>query len=65
NVLIETLRSDPEPARRDFAAYTLRQAGPGAAAAIPALKAALHDKDETVRRAAASALRRMESPGAK
>ena len=28
NVLIETLRSDPEPARRDFAAYALRQAGP-------------------------------------
>ncbi len=64
-VLTEVLRSDPEPGSRDFAAYALRQAGPGARAAIPALKAALNDKDKAVRRAAASALRKIEQPGAK
>lgn len=60
-VLLETLASDPTPGQREFAAYVLRQAGPGASAAIPALKAALKDKDKTVRRAAASALRKIES----
>ncbi len=64
-ILIATLRSDREPGNRDFAAYALRQAGPGARAAIPALKAALNDKDKTVRRAAASALRKIEQAGAK
>ncbi|MBI2929098.1 MAG: HEAT repeat domain-containing protein [Verrucomicrobia bacterium] len=64
-VLVETLRSDPEPGMREFAAYALRQAGPGARAAMPALKAALNDKHEGVRRSAASALRKIEQPGDK
>ncbi|MBM3837103.1 MAG: hypothetical protein FJ398_03925 [Verrucomicrobia bacterium] len=59
-VIIETLRSDPEPGQRAFAAYLLRQAGPAAGAAIPALKAALNDKADIVRRAAASALRKVD-----
>ena len=58
-VLVETLNSDPDPGRRTFAAYVLRQAGPGARAAIPALKAALNDKDKAVRTSAASALRKI------
>lgn len=61
-VLMSTLASDPTPGQRDFAAYALRLAGPGASATIPALKAALKDKDKTVRRAAASALKKIESP---
>ena len=48
-VLAETLQSDPESSRREFAAYVLRLAGPGARAAIPALKAALNDRDRAVR----------------
>ena len=62
-ILAETLGSDPEAGSRGFAAYVLRQAGPGARAAIPALKAALKDEDKTVRRAAGSALRKIEVPG--
>jgi len=62
-VLAETLRSDPEANNRDYAAYVLRQAGPGARAVIPALKAALTDTDERVRKAAASALRKVEPAG--
>ena len=61
-VMTEFLRSAPGSA--DFAAYILRQAGPSARAAIPALKAALNAKDETVRRAAASALRKIEPTSA-
>lgn len=64
-VLAETLRSDPEPFSRTSAAYALRQAGPGAQAAIPALEAALNDQDKTVRRAAVSALRKVAPPVAK
>jgi HEAT repeat protein len=64
-VLAETLRSDPEANYRDFAAYVLRRAGPGARAAIPVLKAALTDKDKGVRKAAASALRKIEPADAK
>ena len=64
-VLVETLHSDPDPGTRAFAAYVLRQAGPGAREAIPALKAALNDKDKAVRRSAASALEKIELPGAK
>jgi HEAT repeat protein len=64
-VILETIRSDSDAGSRAFAAYVLRQAGPGARPAIPALKAALHDKDTTVRRAAASALKRIEPPGPK
>jgi HEAT repeat protein len=65
DVLVEILRSDPEPVSRDFAAFALRRAGPGARAAIPALKAALQDKDKNVRRAAASALKKIDPPGPK
>ena len=64
-VLAETLRSDPEAGSRSFAAYVLRQAGPSARAAIPALKGALKDKDKTVRQAAASALRKIDVPETK
>jgi hypothetical protein len=64
-IILETIRSDSEPGTRAFAAHVLRQAGPGARSAIPALKAALHDKDKTVRRAAASALKKIEPPGPK
>ena len=63
-VLTETLRSAPDPGTRSFAAYALRQAGPGARAAIPALKSALRDSDETVRRSAVSALRKVDTPHA-
>jgi HEAT repeat protein len=64
-VILEIIRSESDPGTRAFAAYVLRQAGPGARSAIPALKAALHDKDKTVRRAAASALKKIEPPGSK
>jgi HEAT repeat protein len=64
-IILETIRSDSDPGTRAFAAYVLRQAGPGARPAIPALKAALHDKDKTVRRAVASALKKIEPPAPK
>jgi HEAT repeat protein len=64
-IILETIRSDSDPGTRVFAAYVLRQAGAGARPAIPALKAALQDKDKAVRRAAASALKKIEPPGSK
>ncbi len=63
-VLVEMLRPAWHSGVREAAAYALRQAGPGARAAIPALKAALNDKHEGVRRAAASALRKIEPASA-
>ena len=64
-IILETIRSDSDPGTRAFAAYVLRQAGPGARPALPALKAALHDKDQIVRRAAASAIKKIEPPSPK
>jgi HEAT repeat protein len=54
-LLIQGL-SDPEPRVRMEAAIALRCLGPAAKPAVPALKAALHDKDELVRDMAAQTL---------
>jgi len=54
--------SDADPAVRAAAARELGQQGGKAAAAIPALEAALHDADREVRRAAAWALERIRPP---
>ncbi len=53
--LIKMLK-DPEPQLRKRAADLLRAIGPGATAAVPALKEAVQDKDANVRQAAGLAL---------
>ncbi len=63
-LLAEIVRSDPVAHSRLFAASVLRKGGPPARATVPALKAALTDKDPAVRRAAASALRKIEPASA-
>jgi hypothetical protein len=55
--LIRTL-GDPDPVLRGMAALTLRDMGPAAAPALPALAAALRDTDTGVRMTAADAIAR-------
>lgn len=58
--LIQALQSKQNEKAHYYVLKTLRNVGPGAAEAIPAVKSALDAKDQTVRDAAASALRKLE-----
>ena len=59
-VLADTLAHDPDAEAREWAARVLGDAGPKAKSAIPALKAALKDRDDGVRAAAEKALARVQ-----
>lgn len=58
-LIAERLAGDPEWEVREWAARALGDAGLRAKAAIPALKAALNDRDDRVRTAAERALARV------
>ena len=54
--------SAPNAQRREQAAVVLTAIGPPAAPALPALRGALEDLDEGVRRAAQRAVKAIETP---
>jgi HEAT repeat protein len=58
--LIETLQLDPFAEARSLAASALRAIGEVAKVAVPVLKLALKDKDESVRKSARKALRELD-----
>ena len=64
-VLTEVIQSGAGAGDRYFAIDVLAEAGAGARAAIPVLKAVSKDKDKEVRKHAIEALKRIESPAAK
>ena len=64
-VLTEIIQARGEAGDRYFAIDVLAEAGTGAKAAIPVLKAASKDKDKEVRKHAIEALKKIESPAAK
>jgi HEAT repeat protein len=60
--LLAAFKTVPAPGHRAALARTLGAIGPAARAAIPALREGLKDQDENVRKAAAEALKKMQSP---
>ena len=58
--MIEALEHG-DVAARNSATFSLGQIGPGARAALPALRAALSDPEESVRRSASTAIERLEA----
>src|SRR5262249_33946376 len=54
------LMDDPDPERREDAAFMLMELGPGALSAAPRFEAALDDASPLVRARAAAALRRID-----